>query len=163
MPANHLRVSDDASPAAWIAPRLGGDFGAVGRTLPRGYPGYVRICHPAVGQDRSLVGWSEVARSTGRRAHSLMQWHALVGSPDALNITGSQWPGSNPQRGNLAPEVLGPLCELLGDTRPPLTIAASACGTATAGSVTRRRQFAPTAVSWCVTRICARRPAQPTS
>jgi hypothetical protein len=115
MPANHLRVSDDASPAAWIAPRLGGDFGAVGRTLPRGYPAYVRICHPAVGQDGSLVGWSEVARSTGRRAHSLMQWHALVGSSDALNITGSQWPGSNPQRGNLAPEVLGPLCDVLGE------------------------------------------------
>jgi hypothetical protein len=115
MPMNHLRISDDVSAAAWIAPRLGGDFGAVGRTLPRGYPAYVRICHPAGGRDGDLVGWSEVARLTGRRAYSLMQWHALVGSPDAVNMTGSLWPGSNPQRGSLAPEALGPLCGLLGE------------------------------------------------
>jgi hypothetical protein len=43
-----------------------------------------------------------------------MQWHALVGSSDPLNITGSIWPGPNPQRGNLEPDVLIALCELLG-------------------------------------------------
>jgi len=115
MPTNHLRVCDEVSAAAWIAPRLGGDLGVVGHTVPRRYSAYARICHPAVGPDGDRVGWSDVAGSTGRRAHSLMQWHALVGSQDSLNMTGSQWRGSNPQRGNLVPEVLGPLCELLGE------------------------------------------------
>jgi hypothetical protein len=44
-----------------------------------------------------------------------MQWHALVGSPDPLSMRGSLWPGSDPERGNLVPEVLGPLCDLLAD------------------------------------------------
>ncbi len=110
-----LRVSDDVSPAVWIAPLLGGDFGAVARTVPRGYPAYVRICHPAKDRDGSPVSWSEVAAATGRQAHPLMQWHALVRSRDSLNLVGSVWRGSSPQRGNLEPDVLGPLCELLGD------------------------------------------------
>jgi hypothetical protein len=43
-----------------------------------------------------------------------MQWQALVGSRDAVNMAGSLWYGPNPQLGNLVPELLGPLCELLG-------------------------------------------------
>jgi hypothetical protein len=115
-----LRVSNDVSAATWIAASLGGKFGVVARTVPRGYPAYVRICHPAADNDGRPVGWSEVAGSTGRQAHPLMQWHALVGSQDSLNMTDSLWRGSNPQRGNLEPEVLGPLCDLLsGHTADP--------------------------------------------
>lgn len=44
-----------------------------------------------------------------------MQWHALVGSADPLNVTGSLWPGADPQRGNLVPEVLARLCDVLAD------------------------------------------------
>jgi hypothetical protein len=110
-----LRVCDDVCAAAWLAPRLGGDFGALARTVPRGYAAYVRICHPAADRDGSPVSWSEVARSTGRQAHPLMQWHALVGSPDPVNMTGSLWRGSDPQRGNLEPEALAALCGVLGD------------------------------------------------
>src|ERR1019366_842327 len=114
------RGSNDVSAATWIAARLGGKFGVVARTVPRGYPAYVRICHPAADNDGRPVGWSEVAGSTGRQAHPLMQWHALVGSQDSLNMTDSLWRGSNPQRGNLEPEVLGPLCDLLsGHTADP--------------------------------------------
>jgi hypothetical protein len=36
MPIGDLRVTDDASPGAWIAPRLGGDFGAVTLAVPAG-------------------------------------------------------------------------------------------------------------------------------
>ena len=118
-----LRVSDDVSPAAWIAPRLGGDFGAVTRTVPGGYEAYARICHPVADRDGRPVTWSEVAAATGAQAHRLMQWHALVGSSDPLNFTGSVWGGSDPRRGNLAPEALVALISLLGDH----TAAASAC------------------------------------
>jgi hypothetical protein len=82
-----LRVSDDVSPAGWIASRLTGGFGAVTRAVPSGYPAYARICHPAVDRGGRLVAWSEVARATGRHT----------------------------ERGNLVPEVLGALCDLLAD------------------------------------------------
>jgi hypothetical protein len=108
-----LRVSDDVSAAAWIAPRLGGDFGAVTLAVPSGYESYVRICHPAWDQDETPVSWSVVAKATGRQVHPLMQWHALVGSPDPFNFTGSLWPGRPPERGNLAPSALAALCQVL--------------------------------------------------
>ncbi len=110
---DQLHVSDDVSAAAWIAPRLGGDFGAVTLAVPSGYAAYVRICHPATDPGGAFVSWADVAGETGRQAHALMQWHALVGSCDPLNFKGSVWPGGDPETGNLAPEVLGSLCELL--------------------------------------------------
>jgi hypothetical protein len=118
-----LRVSDDVSPAAWIAPRLSGEFGAVTRTVPGGYEAYVRLCHPVADRERRPVSWSQVAAATDAQAHRLMQWHALVGSRDPLNLAGSVWRGSNPQRGNLEPEALGALCALLGEQ----TAAAAEC------------------------------------
>jgi hypothetical protein len=44
-----------------------------------------------------------------------MQWHALVGSPDYLNMAGSVWDGANPDRGNLAHATLTVLCNLLAE------------------------------------------------
>ena len=93
-------MSDDVSPAEWIAPRLTGGFGAVTRTAPCGYPAYARICHPAGARDGGLATWSEVAQATGRQTHPVMQWHALVVSADHLNANGSVWPGHNPEQGN---------------------------------------------------------------
>lgn len=113
MPAGDLRVTEDASPAAWIAPRLGGDFGAVTLAVPNGYAAYARICHPPYDCEGRSVSWSEVARVTGATVHPLMQWHALVGSSDPLNFKGSLWPGTDPQRGELAPDPLEALCGLL--------------------------------------------------
>ncbi len=115
MVSNAPRVSADVSPAAWIAPRLSRAFGAVSRTVPRGYPAYARLCHPVEGGEGPPMTWSEVAHATGRHAHPLMQWHALIGSSDPLNMTGSVWPGDDPERGNLLPDVLRPLCDLLAD------------------------------------------------
>jgi hypothetical protein len=113
MHAHAPALCDDVSAADWIAPRLGGEFGAVGLQVPRCYEAFARICHPARDLDDRLVTWAEVAHATGRTPHALMQWHALVGSPDHLNFTGSLWPGQPPERGDLVPEVLRPLCELL--------------------------------------------------
>jgi hypothetical protein len=115
MVAGAVRVSDDVSVAAWIASRLEGGFGAVTRTVPSGFAASARICHPATDSAGRLATWSEVASQTGRQAHPLMQWHALVGSIDPLDITDSLWPGGDPQRGNLAREALAGLCGVLAD------------------------------------------------
>ena len=108
-----LRVGEEVSAAAWIAPRLGGAFGAVTRIVPSGFQAYVRICHPVEDNDGGFTTWSCVAEATGRQPHALMQWHALVGSSDPLNFEGSLWPHGYPDDGNLDPEVLGPLCKVL--------------------------------------------------
>jgi hypothetical protein len=113
--AAQLHVVDDVGPAEWVAPRLGGQFGAVGLTVPRGYPAYARICHPATNKAGEPVSWTEVARTTGRRPHALMQWHAIVGSPDSLNMRGSLWDGADPRRGHLAHSALTVLCDRLAE------------------------------------------------
>lgn len=113
--AAQLRVVEDIGSAEWIAPRLGGQFGAVGLTVPRGYPAYARICHPATNTADEPVSWSEVAEATGRRPHALMQWHAIVGSPDHLNMRGSLWDGADPSRGDLAHSALAVLCDRLAE------------------------------------------------
>jgi hypothetical protein len=109
-----LTVTGDASPGEWIAPRLRGEFGAVTLAVPSGYAAYARICHPASDREGRSVSWPEVARATGRTAHPLVQWHALVGSSDPFDFEDSLWPGRDPERGNLAPRLLEVLCELLG-------------------------------------------------
>lgn len=120
MAPGELRVSDDVAAGAWIASRLAGRFGAVTRAIPSGFTAYARICHPATDRGGCPATWSEVARQTGRQVHPLMQWHALVGSADPLNTTGSLWPGGAPQRGNLVPEAVAHLCRVLaGHTATP--------------------------------------------
>jgi len=111
--ASDLSVTQDASWGSWIEPRLHGSFGAVTLAVPSGYPAYARICHPASDARGNHFSWPQVASETGRTAHALMQWHALVGSADHLNFSGSLWPGRNPERGDLAPRVLGALCDVL--------------------------------------------------
>src|SRR5689334_15363685 len=89
MVMGNLRVCEEVSAAAWIAPRFSGAFGAVTREVPVGFEAYVRICHPAKDSDGHYLPWSAVAEVTGRQPHALMQWHALVGSSDPLNFEGS--------------------------------------------------------------------------
>jgi hypothetical protein len=110
-----LRVIRQLSAAAWIAPRLTAKLGSVTSTVPSGYSAYVRICHPTIDKSGNEASWLDAARATGRQPHALMQWHSLVGSADWLNMSGSLWEGDNPSRGNLAPQVLGTLCDLLAE------------------------------------------------
>ena len=113
MATDELRVCDNASPGDWIRPRLTGESGTVTGTVPSGYEAYVRVCHPAADRDGTRATWAEVASTTGRQVHPLMQWHALVGTADWLNMRGSLWRGDNPLRGELEPQTLEPLCRLL--------------------------------------------------
>lgn len=101
------------SSADWIAPRLGGDFGAITRFAPSGYAAYARLCHPASDAEGRQVSWSQVAAVTGRRAHPSMQWHALIGSADPLNPGSDLWTGQNPDLGTLEPGALTRLCAVL--------------------------------------------------
>jgi hypothetical protein len=107
-----LRAESDVAVAEWIASRLG-ELGSVAGTAPDGFEAYVRVCHPA-DRDGRLYTWAQVASETGRTVHPVMQWHALVGASDYMNMRDSTWPGGDPQRGNLEPSVLGPLCAVLG-------------------------------------------------
>lgn len=108
-----LQAAGDLSEARWVAARLGGAIGTVTQTVPGGYPAYARVCHPVEDETGSLVTWTEVAEVTGRRPHPLMQWHALIGSSNAVNPRSADWAGSNPTLGSLEPEVLAPLCDVL--------------------------------------------------
>ena len=101
------------SSADWIAPRLGGDFGAITRFAPSGYAAYARLCHPVEDAHGEQVSWSQVATVTDRHAHPTMQWHALIGSADPSHPGSDLWPGRNPALGTLEPGTLGLLCEVL--------------------------------------------------
>ncbi len=108
-------MAGDLSEAEWIAPRLTGAFGTVGLTVPIGFPAYARICHPVEDRDGQRVTWSQVAATTRRRPHPLMQWRSLVGSPDVSADTRSSWTGNEPEVGNLAPDALEALLGLLAE------------------------------------------------
>ena len=108
-----LRAESDVSVAQWIAPRLA-ELGSVAGAAPSGFEAYVRVCHPA-DRDGRLYTWAQVAGETGRTVHPLMQWHALVGASDCVNMSDSTWPGGDPARGNLEPNVLSVLCAVLGE------------------------------------------------
>jgi len=74
--------------------------------VPSGFAAYARICQPAADRDGTPATWEQVARTTGRQTNPLMQWDALTGSPDPLNPRGWLWPGSDPTRGHLVPELV---------------------------------------------------------
>lgn len=103
------------APAAWIRPRLTGAWGEVTGpgTTPAGYDAYARLLHPVELDDR-LVPWAEVAADTGTRIHPLVQWHRLCGvaNEDAMDVT-AEWRGSSPEEGNLHPEHLAELLDVL--------------------------------------------------
>lgn len=109
-----LKVVDGTVAGAWIEPRLRGGFGAqVQQQIPVDYEAYVRIFHPARDTEGNAVTWAEVAGRLGRTAHREMQWHAIVGSPDPPQMTGSEWSGENPNIGELESEALEALCAIL--------------------------------------------------
>jgi hypothetical protein len=115
-----LRSALDPGVGDWIAPRLRGGFGAVCRSIPRGYPAYARLLHPVEPDAAEPRTWAEVCERTGRTAHALMQWEAITtpapaprsGVEVALSRDG-RWEEVQVQCGTLAPEALRPLLDVL--------------------------------------------------
>jgi hypothetical protein len=118
MRPGRLSFVKDPSVAGWIAPRLGPFGGQVGSVVPRGFPAYARVLHPAYDHDGEPVTWSSVCRKTGRVAHPLMQWQSIGGPgvEDGTGISaagGMPWDGHEPLVGELEPQALSALCRLL--------------------------------------------------
>ncbi|MCI2237229.1 hypothetical protein MO973_04100 [Paenibacillus sp. TRM 82003] len=118
-----LQAAADPAVGDWIAPRLCGDFGAVCRTVPRGYPAYARILHPVepdAGDQAGPTTWAGVCARTGRTPHALMQWEAITtpappprsGREVVLSREG-RWDEVQVRRGILLPQALGPLLDVL--------------------------------------------------
>ena len=104
----------DTSPGDWLRDRLDADWtsgSAMHTVVPRGFPAYARIFHPAsrsrpVGQpwpplphddharawatfgrsqpeiDTEDVTWAQTAETFGTRMHPLAQWNRIVGAHD---------------------------------------------------------------------------------
>ena len=77
MHPSRLSFVKDPSVGAWIAPRLGPFGGSVGSVVPRGFTAYARVLHPVGGYGGESTTWSAVCATTGRVAHTLMQWQSI--------------------------------------------------------------------------------------
>jgi hypothetical protein len=104
MPSPDLKVTDGAAAGSWIRPRLAEQFAAVTAVVPKDYEAYARVLHPASDDEGGSVRWAEVAKAFGKTAHREIQWHALTGSSD---------PVRDPSLGEMDPDELATLCEIL--------------------------------------------------
>lgn len=108
-----LKTPSDAKAGEWVESAVRGNLGTVGGCVPRDFDSYVRLFHPATTIDGAPVGWAEVAATTKKMVHPLMQWHAIAGSPGSNSDSSSLWEGGDPEPGYLIPQVMNPLCNLL--------------------------------------------------
>jgi len=116
-----LHALPDPSAGDWIAPRVGGGFGAVSRTVARGYAAYVRLLHPVDPTPLTEpTTWAGVCQRTGRTPHALMQWEAIT-TPAPAPRSGvevpispaGRWEEVQVDRGTLQPTALAPLLDVL--------------------------------------------------
>jgi hypothetical protein len=109
------RVVDDPTTGAWLQQRLTGPPGTVTGTVPDGYGAYARILHPVEFFDDHTppTTWAHVAHTTGRTAHPLVQWHALIDAPDPFDHRSELWDAGEPREGSLDLHQLQALCDLL--------------------------------------------------
>jgi hypothetical protein len=121
MSSDGLLQTDDLTAAEWIAPRLGAFGSGVHGVIPAGFEAYARILHPARSSADGHVGWAAVAAAYGKVAHPLMQFHALVGATSTTDdVKTGPWQGSPPSAGDLEPESLAALLDVLaGHTDAP--------------------------------------------
>jgi hypothetical protein len=109
-----LESAEDADRADWIRDRLGGFGTGVIALVPEGFSAYVRLFHPAyedrAGPNERRVLWAEVADRAGTTMHALAQFAPLRAVP----WSAVDWDPTFPQDGNLEPDLLGALCEVLG-------------------------------------------------
>ncbi|MEV7646403.1 hypothetical protein [Arthrobacter sp. NPDC089319] len=127
----------DDEQGRWLLPRLTAGSSTIHVAVPRGYPAYARIFHPAE-RDRPApqdsqqghvgagefhltseqVSWTTVAEAFGTIMHPLAQFHRLIGSPqDAGNgvSDAAGWRYFEPMPGNLDAGVLAAVAGHLAD------------------------------------------------
>jgi hypothetical protein len=68
--------SDRVWEADWYSAGLNGFGGRVDQVIPRGYPAYARILHPARTESGDEVRWSDVATWSGTVLHPLAQFQS---------------------------------------------------------------------------------------
>ena len=107
--------SDDLVQAAWIQERVAGPGAGLLSILPAGFPAYVRLLHPAEGpwpEQPGLVRWAEVAERAGVTMHASIDFEELA-APLHRRADSEPRDFSEPDTGNLDPEPLAALCEIL--------------------------------------------------
>jgi len=106
-----LQPAEDVHQANWILDRLVGFGQGVFSLVPNGFPAYVRLFHPAYedggGPNERRLLWAEVADRVGTTMHALAQFGPLSA------IARDNWDPMCPQAGNLEPDLLGALCDIL--------------------------------------------------
>jgi hypothetical protein len=105
----------DVGPAAWVVAGVA-PFRAnlVTSLVPRGFPAYARVFHPAGAADGAAVRWAAVARANERIAHPAMEWVGVTGDWRFLNNEAQPgiWARA-PEEGSLPPNEAGVLAGLL--------------------------------------------------
>ena len=125
MPFEGLVPVTDVSVGGWLEPRMCGFGGRVCCVVPTtGSEAIARVLHPAEDVD-GPVRWSEVCRRLARTAHALMQWKSISGTREHVRTEGSwprrrqfstttsEWPGQEPEVGNLPAPTLASLLDVL--------------------------------------------------
>lgn len=110
---DRVRLLSDVSAAAWIAERLDSSWRTIAGVVPTGFEAYARILHPVQAGDGPPSTWRRVAEATGRTLHPTAQWHALIDADSPYDRDSALWQEGQPDIGNLAPESLLELCDVL--------------------------------------------------
>jgi hypothetical protein len=85
----------------------------VGAVIPTGFAAYAKILHPASRwPDHTDVNWSEVAASTGKVIHPLVQFHAIATPVAGRELEEKPWSGE-PQTGSLSDRQVRALSRLV--------------------------------------------------
>jgi hypothetical protein len=113
-----LTPTPDGAAAEWVTSRLRGS-GTVASVVPTGFPAYARVLHPTSDEDGAPARWADAAAATGRTVHPLVQWEA-VSTVVRDGRARPGWDGEEPDAGNLDPDVLAALLDVLaGHTATP--------------------------------------------
>jgi hypothetical protein len=118
-----LHPSAEVGAAEWIGPRLRPFGSAVAAVVPDGFAAYVRILHPARGVQDEPVSWADIAASSGRYVHKLVQFHAITRPSVWARPAPPPWSGAEPAQGNLPADLL----DILRTTLNEHTGTADAC------------------------------------
>lgn len=120
----------DPSPGDWLRERLDDGYATMHAVVPRGFPAYARVFHPASVRsapdvpDDEFVTWADAAAAFGTVLHPLAQWRNLVRTPDdgdwrTRNASdGREF--TSPEEGSMPPELLASVSRhLVAHTKTP--------------------------------------------